>query len=57
MAYKIYQEQTVIVIDNAACHSNIERVLLDPEFERSHFLRMSLYSPMIKPIFKTIGRL
>lgn len=50
VADQIYQEPTVIVINNSSCHLNIERRLLYPEFEGNHFLRMAPYSPMLNPI-------
>ena len=40
----------VIVCDNAPCHSNIEALLLEPEFDGARIKRLGPYSPQINPI-------
>ena len=48
--YEIYRKPIVIVLDNALCHSRIEKVLVEDAFSRSHVLRLAPYSPMLNPI-------
>lgn len=40
----------VIVLDNAPCHSKIEKVLEEDEFSGAYILRLGPYSPMLNPI-------
>jgi len=43
-------QNIVIICDNAPCLSNIERVLLEPEFQLCTILRLGPYSPQLNPI-------
>ena len=49
-AYNLYKRPVVVVLDNAACHSRIEKILLEKEFKDHNFLRLTPYSPMFNPI-------
>ena len=40
----------VVVLDNAPCHSRIEKILLEEEFKDHKFLGLAPYSPMFNPI-------
>ncbi|KAH9073972.1 hypothetical protein Ae201684P_015872 [Aphanomyces euteiches] len=41
---------SVVVLDNAPCHSGVEVVFLSEEFAGSCLLRLAPYSPMLNPI-------
>ena len=53
-AFRLAREKNaspiVMVIDNAGCHSGIESILLEDEFQDHIFLRLGPYSPMLNPI-------
>nr|XP_022912684.1 uncharacterized protein LOC111423649 [Onthophagus taurus] len=49
-AQGLYQTGVALVIDNAPCHSTIEEVFAENEFEHHTVLRLSPYSPMFNPI-------
>lgn len=49
-AQGLYQTGVALVIDNAPCHSTIEEVFAENEFEHHTLLRLSPYSPMFNPI-------
>lgn len=49
-AYKIYEEPTIIVIDNDQYRFNSEKLLPDAELKSNHFLRMAPYSSIHNPI-------
>ncbi len=40
----------VIILDNVSCHSGIEEILLETEFNDFWIFRLGLYSPMFNPI-------
>ena len=40
----------IIICDNAPCHSNIEDLLQEPEYNLARILRLGPYSPQLNPI-------
>jgi len=40
----------VVICDNAPCHSNIEDLLQEPEFNGAKIVRLGPYSPQLNPI-------
>ena len=49
-AKRQYGGLVVMVVDNAPCHSNIEKVFSEEEFRGCEVLRLGPYSPMFNPI-------
>ena len=47
---EIYGGVKTLVLDNAPCHSTIEEVLQEDDFNMHFILRLAPYSPMINPI-------
>ncbi|KAH9142444.1 hypothetical protein AeRB84_013485 [Aphanomyces euteiches] len=43
-------DNSVVVLNNAPCHSGVEEVFLSEEFAGSCLLRLAPYSPMLNPI-------
>ena len=46
----ILLQNIVIVCDNATCHSNIEVMLAENEFNGARIIRLGPYSPQLNPI-------
>ncbi|KAK1945605.1 hypothetical protein P3T76_002653 [Phytophthora citrophthora] len=43
-------DDAVLVCDNAPCHSSVENVFVEDEFQGAKLLRLAPYSPMLNPI-------
>ena len=43
-------QNIVIVCDNAPCHSNIEAMIAENEFNGARIIRLRPYSPQLNPI-------
>ena len=49
-AMNFHKRPVAMVIDNAPCHSEMEMVFQEPEFENCFLVRLAPYSPMLNPI-------
>ncbi|KAH9119453.1 hypothetical protein LEN26_007956 [Aphanomyces euteiches] len=43
-------DDVLVIFDNAPCHSRIEHVFEEQEFQHASLFRLSKYSPMLNPI-------
>ena len=49
-AVKVHGGPVVLIVDNAPCHSGVEKVFQIKEFNQCRILRLAPYSPMFNPI-------